>query len=140
MQQVRGEMAKAQARRDKQESSSEPLHLFLHPRPQWMRDEQPFVSEDEADRDWQKGTRLLFGPSIPPGPSSFTGGSTIKATVEVHHPIHGKSQQQVALDAQFDVTTCLREHLSEVHPILADTISGLAGEAVFTEEGTLNVV
>jgi hypothetical protein len=34
---------------------------------------------------------------------------------------------------------CLREHLSQVHPILADTISGIAGEAVFTEEGTLNV-
>ncbi len=56
MQQVRREMAKAQARRDKQESSSEPPRLPLHPRPQWMRDEQPFVSEDEADRHWQEGT------------------------------------------------------------------------------------
>jgi hypothetical protein len=104
-----------------------------------MKDEQPFVSEDEADRDWQEGTRLLFGPVITPGPSSFTGGNTIKATVEVHHPTHGKSQQRVAIDTQSDVTTCLREHLSEVHPILADTISGIAGEAVFSEEGTLNV-
>jgi hypothetical protein len=34
MQQVRGEMVKAQARRDKQESSSEPRHFPLHPRPQ----------------------------------------------------------------------------------------------------------
>ena len=139
MQRVRGEMAKAQARRDNQESSAEPPRFPLQPRPQWMRNEQPFVSEDEADRDWQEGTRLLFGPAIPPGPSSFTGGNTIKATVEVHRPTHGKSQQRVALDTQSDVTTCLREHLSEVHPIIADTISGIAGEAVFTEEGTLNV-
>jgi hypothetical protein len=119
MQLVRGEMAKAQARRDKQESSSEPPHLPLHTRPQWMRDEQPFVSEDEADRDWQEGTRLLFGPAIPPGPSSFTGGNTIKATVEVHPPTHGISQQRVALDTQSDVTTCLREHLSEVRRTLS---------------------
>jgi hypothetical protein len=139
MQVVRGEMAKAQARQQKQESSSAPSHQSLHPRPQWMKDEHPFVSDDEANRDWQEGTQLLFGPAIPPGPSSFTGGNTIKATVEVHHPVHGKSQQKVALDTQSDVTTCLREYLSDVHPVLPDTVSGIAGEVVFSEEGTLNV-
>jgi hypothetical protein len=37
--------------------------------------------------------------------------------------------QNVAIDTQSDVTTCLREHLTGVRPVLPDTVSGLSGSA-----------
>ena len=136
MQQVRGEMAKAQARRAKQESSSyEPLM----PRAQWMMDAPPYATHEDADRTWRQGTRTLFGDLPPLSPSSFTGGNTLKVTARIQHPETGSVESNIALDTQSDVTTCLREYLSDVRPIRPDTVSGCGGSTNFTEEGRLYI-
>jgi hypothetical protein len=122
-----------------EESSSEPARPSLAPRSDWMRETAPFVSDEEADRIWEDGTARLFGPSVPLEPSSFTGGNTLKATAEVHHPYTGKHQSRIAIDTQSDVTTCLREYLTEVRSIVPDIVEGCGGAANFTEEGTLYV-
>ena len=136
MQQVRGEMAKAQARRDKHESSaSQPLM----PRAQWMMDTPPYATTENADRTWRQGTRTLFGDLPPLSPSSFTGGNTLKVTARIQHPETGPVESNIALDTQSDVTTCLREYLSDVRPIRPDTVSGCGGSTNFTEEGRLQI-
>jgi hypothetical protein len=53
--------------------------------------------------------------------------------------VTGKLESKIASDTQSDVTTCLREYLSDVHPVIPDIISGCGGSSNFTEEGTLNV-
>ncbi len=58
---------------------------------------------------------------------------------EVEHPRTGKAEAKVALDTQSDVTTCLRENLSDIRPIIPDTVSGCGGSAEFDEEGTFNI-
>jgi hypothetical protein len=124
---------------DPGQSSSEPVSSSLAPRTNWMRETAPFVTDEEADQIWRDGTARLFGPSVPLEPSSFTGGNTLKATAEVHHPHTGKHQSRVAIDTQSDVTTCLREYLTDVRPIVPDIVEGCGGAANFTEEGTLYV-
>ena len=58
---------------------------------------------------------------------------------EVYHPDSGTQEVKVALDTMSDVTTCLREFLSDVHPILPDSVSGCGGLANFSEEGSLHI-
>jgi hypothetical protein len=99
----------------------------------------PFVSDEDADGTWRVGTSRLFGSLTPLEPSSFTGGNTLKATVEIQHPYTGKHQSRVALDTQSDVTTCLREYLVDVHAIVPNVVDGCGGSAKFVEEGTLFV-
>ncbi len=124
---------------DPGQSSSEPVSSSLVPRTNWMRETVPFVTDEEANQIWRDGTVRLFGPSVPLELSSFTGGNTLKATAEVHHPHTGKHQSWVAIDTQSDVTTCLREYLTDVRPIVPDIVEGCGGAANFTEEGTLSV-
>jgi hypothetical protein len=143
MQIVRGGMAAGQARTDErrrrtqfsESSSAEPLM----PRAQWMLDTPPYATSEDADRTWCQGTRTLFGDLPPLSPSSFTGGNTLKVTAQVQHPETGVVASKVALDTQSDVTTCLREYLSDVHRISPDTVSGCEGSTNFTEEGSLHI-
>jgi hypothetical protein len=126
--------------RDKEESSTaEPPSSALVPRPAWMRETPPLVTDDEADRIWNAGTTRLFGPRSSLEPLSFTGGNTLKATAELQHPYIGKHESRVAIDTQSDVTTCLREFLVDIHAIVPDIVEGYGGAANFTEEGTLYV-
>jgi hypothetical protein len=116
----------------------------LVPRPQWIRDSQSDLSDDEADAIWEAGSERLFGEarhlSSTPDVSLFTGGNTIKLTVEIHHSAKGGPvKAKVALDTQSDVTTCLRQYLMDVHQIQPDEVSGVEGSASFTEEGTLYI-
>ncbi len=61
-------------------------------------------------------------------------------TAEIHHSAKsGPVRVKVALDTQSDVTTCLREYLMDVHPIVPDEVSGVGGSSVFSEEGTLYI-
>jgi hypothetical protein len=87
-----------------------------------MRDEQPDLSDEEADASWRVGTQRLFGGAQHlfsyPEASSFTGGSTLKVTAEVHHSACGPRHVKVALDTQSDVTTRLRTYLMDVQPIV----------------------
>jgi hypothetical protein len=74
-------------------------------RPQWMRDAQPDLSDEEADAIWIAGSHQLLGEaahlSSGPNPSSFTGGNTLKVTAEIHHSAkEGPVQARVALDTQ----------------------------------------
>jgi hypothetical protein len=71
--------------------------------------------------------------------SSFTGGNTIKVLADIEHPFTGRQESKLALDTQSDVTTCLREFLSDIRPIVADVVSGCGGAANFDEEGILSV-
>ncbi len=77
---------------------------------------------------------MLLGEALSLEPSSFIGGNTVKATAEIHHPDKGNHQAQVALDTQSDVTTCLRQYLSDVMLIVPDVVEGCGGSANFTEE------
>jgi hypothetical protein len=91
----------------------------LVPRSQWMRDCEPRCSDEEADRIWAKATESLVGSStltpLPPSPSSFTGGNTLKVTAELAHPSKpSRTEAKVAIDTQSDVTTALREYLTDV--------------------------
>jgi hypothetical protein len=118
----------------REESSSTQYSSTLVPRPQWIRDSQPDLS----------GSERLFGEarhlSSTPDVSSFTGGNTLKVTVEIHHSAKGEPvRAKVALDTQSDVTTCLRQYLMDVHPIQPDEVSGVGGSSIFSEEGTLYV-
>jgi hypothetical protein len=138
MHQVRGAITKAMLKQ-----SQAARALPLAPRPQWMRDEQPDLSDDEADATWRIGTQRLFGEVqhlfSHPDASSFTGGNTLKVTAEIHHSARGPRHVKIALDTQSDVTTCLRAYLMDVHPIIPDEVNGIGGSSVFTEEGTLHV-
>jgi hypothetical protein len=114
------------------------------PRPQWIRDAQPDLSDDEADAAWRQGNKKLYGEGIHltshPDVSSFTGENTLKVRAGVFHPSSGLQQAKIALDTQSDVTTCLREYLSDIRPIVPDEISGVGGSSIFSEEGTLLVL
>jgi hypothetical protein len=70
----------------------------LVPRPQWIRDSQPDLSDDEADAIWEAGSERLFGEarhlSSTPDVSSFTGGNTLKVTVEIHHSVCQRGARQ----------------------------------------------
>ncbi len=79
----------------------------------------------------------LRRPPSTKSPSSFTGGNTLKVTAQTQHPETGTVEATIALDTQSDVTTCLREYLSDVHQIIPDTVSGCGGSTSFTEEGCL---
>ncbi len=125
-------------------ASSTQYSSTLVPRPQWIRDSQPDLSDDEADAVWEAGSGRLFGEarhlSSTPDVSSFTGGNTLKVTVEIHHSAKGGPVKvKVALYTQSDVTTCLRQYLMDVHLIQPDEVSGVGGSASFTEEGTLYI-
>jgi hypothetical protein len=116
----------------------------LVPRSQWMRDCEPRCSDEEVDRIWAKATESLVGSStlspLPPSPSSFTGGNTLKVTAELAHPSKpSRTEAKVAIDTQLDVTTALREYLTDVKEIIPDRVSGLGGESNFNEEGRLHV-
>ncbi len=77
---------------------------------------------------------------LAPCPSSFTGGNTIKVTAELAHPSKSsRTEAQVAIDTQSDVTTALREYLTDIREIIPDRVSGLGGESSFREEGKLHV-
>jgi hypothetical protein len=128
----------------REESSSTQYSSTLVPRPQWIRDSQPDLSDDEADAVWEAGSERLFGEarhlSSTPDVSSFTGGNTLKVTVEVHHSAKGEPVKvKVAFDTQSDVTTCLRQYLMDIHPIQPDEVSGVGGSSIFFEEGTLYI-
>jgi hypothetical protein len=126
--------------RAKDESVSGVFSLSLIPRPAWMRETPPYATDEEADRNWHAGTSVrLLGDSHPLESSSFTGGNTLKATVEVQYPFNGKHQSRVALDTQSDVTICLREFLTDIHAIVPDVVEGCGGATNFVEEGTLYV-
>jgi hypothetical protein len=102
------------------------------------------LSDEEADAAWALGNQRLLGEGIhlasPPNVSSFTGGNTLKVMADVQHPEQGKIQAKIALDTQSDVTTCLREFLTNIRPIYPDEISGVGGSSLFFEEGILCVI
>ena len=124
-------------------SSSSSPEVQLVPRPQWTQDSQPDLSDEEADAAWVLGNQRLLGEGIhlasPPNVSSFTGGNTLKVTADVQHPEQGKIQAKIALDTQSDVSTCLREFLTNIRPIVPDEITGVGGLALFSEEGILHL-
>jgi hypothetical protein len=119
------------------------IQTSLVPRPQWMRDSQPELSDEEADAIWRRGTERLGGEGMHltshPDVSSFTGGNTVKVVAELDHPTLGSKCAKLALDTQSDVTTSLRKYLVDVHPIQPDEVNGFGGSSVCTEEGTLFV-
>ncbi len=45
----------------------------------------------------------------------------------------------MAIDTQSDITTALREYLTDVRDVIPDVVSGPGGEASFSEEGRLHV-
>jgi hypothetical protein len=112
----------------------------LVPRAQWMIEAGPELSDKDADANWITATRSRSSSTnrVPssPSPSSFTGGNTLKITAEVMHP---DTIVNLAIDTQSDVTTALREYLTDVHAIIPDRVVGLGGESDFHEEGTLHV-
>ncbi len=130
---------------DRNSSSSvgRPIPTRLVPRPQWMKDAQPELSDEEADAIWRRGTKRLDAEGMHltshPDVSSFTGGNTVKVLAESDHPTLGPKRAKLALDTQSDVTTSLREYLVNVHPIQPDVVNGIGGSSIFTEEGTLLV-
>jgi hypothetical protein len=104
----------------------------------------PNLSDEEADAIWTAAARSHLSPSnrsaSPPTTSSFTGGNTLKVTAEVMHPAKAtRTIVNIAIDTQSDVTTALREYLTDVHEIVPDLVSGLGGDSHFHEEGTLHV-
>jgi hypothetical protein len=112
----------------------------LAPRPIWILKTAPYATKEEADLIWRQGTRSFTGAHSPLSQSSFTGSITLKVMADVEHPRTGKTEAKVALDTQSDVTTCLREYLSDIRPIIPDTVSGCGGSASeFDEEGTLHI-
>jgi hypothetical protein len=157
---VRGYVTRSLEKREKKRSDSSyrpPLgrntpssstnsspETILVPRPQWIREAQPDLSDDEADAAWRRGNDKLYGKGIHltshPDVSSFTGGNTLKVMAGIFHPSSGLQHEKIALDTQSDVTTCLREYLSDIRPIVPDEISGVGESSVFTEEGTLFVL
>jgi hypothetical protein len=111
----------------------------LAARPAWMQETPPYSTKEEADRIWRQGTRTTQGDAPPLSPSSFSGGNTLKVVAEVDRPRMGRCDAKIALDTQSDVTTCVREYLSDIRPIITDVVSGCGGNANFTEEGTLRI-
>jgi hypothetical protein len=132
-------MARAIIRQQKADSPESYSVEPLVPRAQWMLDTPPYATKEEADRVWRQGTRTSFGSAPSLSPSSFTGGNTLKALADIEHPSRGRKENKLALDTQSDVTTCLREFLSDIHPILPDIISGCSGATNFEEEGILSI-
>jgi hypothetical protein len=105
---------------------------------------EPRCTDEEADRIWTDATESLLGSSAlsppPPSASSFTGGNTLKVTAELAHPSQpNRAEAKVAIDTQSDVTTALREYLTDVRDVIPDLVSGLGGDASFSEEGILHV-
>jgi hypothetical protein len=105
----------------------------------------PDLSEEDADAIWTAAARSRLGPlncsASPPTPSSFTGGNIFKVAAEIMHPDKAtRTVVNIAIDTQSDVTTALREYLTNVHEIVPDLVSGLGGNSHFHEEGgTLHV-
>jgi hypothetical protein len=139
MQVVRGEIARAMVRQQKADSSESSSVEPLVPRAQWMLDTPPYATKEEADRIWRQGTHTLLGSVPPLSPSSFTGGNTLKVLADLEHPSMGRQENKLALDTQSDVTTCLREFLSDIRQIVPDVISGCGGATNFEEEGVLSI-
>jgi hypothetical protein len=113
--------------------------LPLVPRPDWMQETLPYSTKEEADQIWRQGTGTSQEDAPPLSPSSFSGGNTLKVVAEVDHPRTGRCDVRIALDTQSDVTTCVREYLSEIRPIITDVVSGCGVNANFTEEGILRI-
>jgi hypothetical protein len=93
--------------------------FVLVPRAQWMIEAGPALSDEDADAIWTAAARSHLGPSnrsaSPPTTSSFTGGNTLKVTAEIVHPNKAtRTIVNIAIDTQFDVTTALREYLTDV--------------------------
>jgi hypothetical protein len=132
MQVVRGQRTRA---------SPAPMEdtLPLVPRLTWMQETPPYATKEEADRNWRQGIRTTQDDAPPLSPSSFSGGNTLKVVAEIDHPRTGRCDVKIALDTQSDVTTCVREYLSDIHPNITDVVSGCGGNANFTEEGNLRI-
>jgi hypothetical protein len=98
-------------------SANSSPETILVPRPQWIRDAQPELSDDEADAAWRQGNKKLYGEGIHltshPDVSSFTGGNNLNVMAGVFHSSSGLQQAKIALHTQSDVTTCLRGYTSD---------------------------
>ncbi len=156
---VRGEIARSMKKKDKQKrdpSHRPPLNrespfsspssspkFTLVPRPQWIKDAQSDMSDDEADEIWNLSNKRMFGEgkhlsTTMPDVSSFTGGNTLKVIAEIQHT-GGMQHVNLALDTQSDVTTCLRAYLTDIKAIIPDEVNGIGGSSIFAEEGILHV-
>ncbi len=158
---VRGEIARSMKKKAKQKrdpshrpplnrespfsSPSSSPEFTLVPRPQWIKDAQPDMSDDEADEIWNQSNKRMFGEgkhlsTAMPAVSSFTGGNTLKVIAEIQHT-GGMQHVNLALDTQSDVTTStsLRAYLTDIKPIVPDEVSGIEGSSIFAEEGILQV-
>jgi hypothetical protein len=104
----------------------------------------PTLSDEDADAIWTTATRSRLGKlnrsASPSTPSSFTGGNTMKVTAGIMHPNKAtRTIVNLTIDMQSDVTTALREYLTDVRVIIPDLVSGLGDESHFHEEGILHV-
>ncbi len=96
-----------------------------------MIDTPPYATKEEADRTWRQGTRTLF--NVPPfSSSSFTGWITLKVLAYIQHPVTGRHESKLALDTQSDVTTCLREFLSDIRPIIFVAVRQTSAKKAFS--------
>jgi hypothetical protein len=139
---IRGKIAKAMKVKERQRrdpthrppinrespfsSASPSPDLKLVPRPQWIKDSQPDMSDDEADEIWSSSNERMFGEekylsASTPNVSSFTGGNTLKVVAEIQHT-GGMQHVNLALDTQSDVTTCLRAYLINIKSIVPDEL------------------
>ena len=156
---IRGKIAQSMKNKEKQKrdpshrppvnrespfsSPSSSPDLTLVPRPQWAKDAQSDMSDDEADEIWRSSNKRMFGEgkhlsTAMPDVSSFTGGNTLKVVAEIQYT-GGMQHVNLALDTQSDVTTCLRAYLTDIKPIVPDEVNGIEGSSIFAEKGTLHV-
>jgi hypothetical protein len=156
---VRGKMANAMKVKERQRrdpthrpplnreslfsSASSSPDLKLVPRPQWIKDSQSDMSDEEADEIWRLSNARMFGEgkhlsTSMPNVSSFTGGNTLKVVAEIQHT-GGMQHVNLALDTQSDVTTCLRAYLTNIKSIVPDEVNGIGRSSIFAKEGILQV-
>jgi hypothetical protein len=146
--------AMAKAMQARQSSSAK---TKLAPRSAWMKETEPRMSDEDADRAWHEGNdrhgpsqivgwdkaEWLDSPAMPspppPSPSSFAGGNTIKVMTQIRRDPSEFSSCKVAIDTQSDVTMALEERLTEVREIVPDQIHGVSGSSVFKYEGRLHI-
>jgi hypothetical protein len=146
--------AMAKSMQSRQNSSSK---AKLKPRPDWMKETEPLMSDEDADLTWQESNDRLLGSShigwdpaeessppsrhspLPPSPSSFAGGNTIKVSAQIGRGSAEHSSFKVSIDTQSDESTALKEHLTDVRGIVPDEVHGLSGSAQFTQEGRLHI-
>ena len=119
-------------------SDSSSPKLTLVPRPQWVKDAQSDLSDDEADEIWHLSNKKMFGEgnhlyTTTPDVSSFTGGNTLKVIAKIQYT-GGMQHVNLALDTQSDVTTCLRAYLTDIKLIVPDEVNGIGGSSMFEEE------